>query len=197
MNKILNLYDGLYRKYGPQRWWPAQSQYEVLIGAILTQSTAWSNVEKAITNLKTANALNPNIIIDMPINQLKQLIRPSGFYNQKAERLRFITDWYSKNSGNAGSMDRMELREQLLEIKGIGRETADSIALYGFNKPIFVVDAYTRRFCSHHNLLKQGDYDEYRLLFEDALGLKTKVFNEYHALIVAWGKDKLFNKPKR
>jgi len=189
MDRILNLYDGLYRQYGPQRWWPGETQYEIVIGAVLTQNTAWSNVEKAINNLKSAKALDPNTIIGMHEDRLKALIRPSGFYNQKAERLRLITDWYSENSGNAGSMDRMELRNQLLEIKGIGRETADSIALYGFNKPIFVVDAYTRRFCSHYNLLDKGDYDDYRLLFEDAIGLKAKVFNEYHALIVAWGKE--------
>ena len=189
MGGILNLYDGLYRRYGPQHWWPAETPYEVILGAVLTQNTAWPNVEKAIANLKQANALDPNNIIEMEENRLKALIRPSGFYNQKAERLKIITNWYSENSGNARSMDRMKLRERLLEIRGIGKETADSIILYAFEKPIFVVDAYTRRFCGHHNLMEEGDYDDYRLMFEDAIGLKAKVFNEYHALIVAWGKE--------
>ncbi|MCX6773448.1 MAG: hypothetical protein NTY68_00420 [Candidatus Micrarchaeota archaeon] len=188
MDKILNLYDGLYRKYGPQHWWPGETQYEVIIGAILTQNTAWSNAEKAIANLKSAKALDPAILIGLEDARLKELIRPSGFYNQKAERLKSITSWYLYNRKKAISMDRMALRQELLGIKGIGRETADSIALYGFKKPIFVVDAYTRRFCRHHGLLEKGEYDDYRLLFEDAIGLKTKIFNEYHALIVAWGK---------
>jgi len=189
MHRILNLYNGLYSKYGAQHWWPGDTQYEILLGAVLAQNTSWLNAEKAIANLKQANALDPNNIMEMNEGMLKQLIRPSGFYNQKAERLKLITDWYSENSGTAGSMDRMELRNRLLEIRGIGKETADSIALYGFGKPIFVVDAYTRRFCKHHGLLEEGDYDDYRLLFEESIGLKTKIFNEYHALIVAWGKE--------
>jgi endonuclease-3 related protein len=189
MDRILNLYSILYRKYGPQHWWPGETQYEMIIGAVLTQNTAWSNVEKAITNLKLANSLDPNTIIEMNEDRLKQLIRPSGFYNQKAERLKLITEWYLDNRNKAKSMDRMALRQDLLGIKGIGKETSDSIVLYGFEKPIFVVDAYTRRFCSHYDLLKEGEYDDYRLLFEDAISLKTKVFNEYHALIVAWGKN--------
>jgi endonuclease-3 related protein len=188
MDRILNLYDGLYRKHGPQHWWPGETQYEVIIGAILAQNTAWSNAEKAIANLKSAKALDPSMILGLKDAKLKELIRPSGFYNQKAERLKSITSWYLYNRNKAESMDRMALRQDLLGIKGIGRETADSIALYGFKKPIFVIDSYTRRFCKFHGLLEDGEYDDYRLLFEDAIGLKTRIFNEYHALIVAWGK---------
>lgn len=189
MDRILNLYSNLYQEYGPQHWWPGETQYEIVIGAILTQNTNWQNVEKAIANLKSAKALDPAIIIGLEDNNLKQLIRPSGFYNQKAERLKLITGWYLENRNKAESMDRMALRGLLLGVKGVGKETADSIALYGFGKPIFVVDAYTRRFCKHHGLLEEGDYDDYRLLFEESIGLKTKIFNEYHALIVAWGKE--------
>jgi endonuclease-3 related protein len=189
MDIIKRMYKTLYNTYGPQRWWPAGTPCEVAIGAVLTQNTAWPNVEKAISNLKAADALSPNIILSMGDAQLKALIRPSGFYNQKAKRLKSLMSWFISNSKKAKAMDRMALREELLAINGIGKETADSIALYAFNKPIFVIDAYTRRFCARHNIMQDGDYDDYRLKFEDSLGLDSKVFNEYHALIVAWGKE--------
>jgi endonuclease III related protein len=190
MDRILNLYEILYGKYGPQGWWPGETPYEVILGAILTQNTVWSNVEKAINNLKKAKSLDPSIVIGMDDQRLKDLIRPSGFYNQKAERLKLASKWYLENKDWAKTADRMVLRGQLLDLRGIGKETADSIALYAFEKPLFVVDAYTRRFCSHYGLLDKGEYDDYRLLFEKEIGLKTKVFNEYHALIVAWGKQR-------
>jgi endonuclease-3 related protein len=188
MDSILRLYKALLKIYGRQGWWPADSPYEMAAGAILTQNTAWANAEKAISSLKSAGALSPEAILGMGMGRLRRLIRPSGFYNQKAERLKAISGWFISRARFAKRLDRMALREELLGIKGIGRETADSIALYAFGKPIFVVDAYTRRFCRAYNILEDGDYDDYRLRFEKAISLKPRIFKEYHALIVAWGK---------
>ncbi len=190
MDIIKRMYTSLYKKYGPQGWWPAETPCEIIAGAVLTQNTAWPNVEKAIANLKKEDSLEPNTILGMEQSRLKQLIRPSGFFNQKALRLKSAMSWLVSNAKKAEQMDRMELREQLLAINGIGRETADSIALYAFNKPIFVIDAYTRRFCSEYGIMEKGEYDDYRLCFEKSLGLDAKIFNEYHALIVAWGKSR-------
>jgi endonuclease-3 related protein len=188
MDIVKRMYQKLYNKYGPQGWWPADTQCEVVAGAILTQNAAWKNAERALANLKAENALKPTILVSMGDSRLKRLIRPSGFYNQKAARLKAVMSWFISNAKKAEQMERMALREELLAISGIGKETADSIALYAFNKPIFVVDAYTRRFCSAYNIMEKGEYDDYRLRFEDELGLDAKLFNEYHALIVAWGK---------
>jgi endonuclease-3 related protein len=189
MDIIKRMYRSLYNEYGPQGWWHSDNKCEIVIGAVLTQNTAWPNVEKAIANLKAEDALEPNIILSMEENRLKGLIRPSGFYNQKALRLKSAMSWLVSNAKKAKSMDRMEMRGQLLAINGIGKETADSIALYAFSKPIFVIDAYTRRFCAEYGVLEKGEYDDYRLRFEESLGLDAKLFNEYHALIVAWGKE--------
>ncbi len=184
--RVHELYKSLLREFGKQNWWPAETRFEVIVGAVLTQNTAWTNVEKAINNLRKADALKPEKLLKA--TNLKELIKPAGFYNQKAERLRLITEWFLKNERKAEKMDRMELRKELLAIKGIGKETADSIILYAFEKPIFVVDAYTRRFCRYYNLFEGKEYDDYRLFFEKNLPLDVEIFKEYHALIVAWGK---------
>jgi endonuclease III related protein len=189
MDKIPELYKALLRRYGRQGWWPADSPYEMVAGAILAQNTAWANAEKALSGLRKANAISPEKVLGMGIGQLRRLIRPSGFYNQKAERLKAISKWFSSRAKAAKRLDRMSLREELLSIRGVGKETADSIALYAFGKPIFVVDAYTRRFCQAYNIMESRDYDDYRLRFEEAIGLKPRIFKEFHALIVAWGKD--------
>ncbi len=184
--RVHELYKSLLREFGKQNWWPAETRFEVIVGAVLTQNTAWTNVEKAINNLRKVDALKPEKLLKA--TNLKELIKPAGFYNQKAERLRLITEWFLKNERKAEKMDRMELRKELLAIKGIGKETADSIILYAFEKPIFVVDAYTRRFCRYYNLFEGKEYDDYRLFFEKNLPLDVEIFKEYHALIVAWGK---------
>jgi endonuclease III related protein len=180
------LYRKLLSEFGPQHWWPADSQYEVVVGALLTQNTNWKNVEKAITNLKQAKALDPRKILKMKKTRLETLIRPSGFYRQKAERLKLLSAKYLEILERDGA----PMREELLSVKGVGKETADSILLYAFDLPYFVIDAYTRRFCTHHKLFKGKEYDEYRGFFESNLPRDVELYKEYHALIVAWGKSR-------
>jgi len=191
---ILKFYQKLYRHFGPQHWWPGETPFEVMVGAILTQNTAWKNVERAIENLKKENALSPEEINKMNIEKLAQLIKPSGFYNLKAKRLKsFIERFMEDFHGDIQEMKKLEkhtLREWLLSIPGIGRETADSIILYAIEKPIFVVDAYTRRILSRHGFIKgDEDYDEIQEIFHRNLPHDTGLFNEYHALIVRLGKE--------
>lgn len=186
MKKIPSLYKQLLKKFGPQGWWPAHSDYEVVVGAILTQNTNWKNVEKAIINLKNANKLNEKEILEIKLNELEELIRPSGFYKQKAERLKLATTKWLELKNKKLSIE--ELRKELLLVKGIGKETADSIILYAFHKPIFVIDAYTRRFCKKYLEFESKEYDDYQALFESNLPKDVKVFKEYHALIVELSK---------
>ncbi len=191
---ILKFYQKLYRHFGPQHWWPGETPFEVMVGAILTQNTAWKNVERAIENLKKENALSPEEINKMNIEKLAQLIKPSGFYNLKAKRLKsFIERFMEDFNGDIQEMKKLEkhtLREWLLSIPGIGRETADSIILYAIEKPIFVVDAYTRRIFSRHGFIKgDEDYDEIQEIFHRNLPVDTGLYNEYHALIVRLGKE--------
>lgn len=198
--KILSAYEKLLSQFGHKTrdprhgtvvWWPADSDYEVVVGAILTQNTNWKNVEKALANLKNANKLSEVAILDTSIPELETLIRPSGFYRQKAERLKLATKkWLElKQKKRTNDFDVLELRNELLSVKGIGKETADSIILYAFHKPIFVIDAYTRRFCKAFFNFEAKGYDDYRLLFESSLPRDVKLFKEYHALIVEWGKQ--------
>lgn len=184
--KLLRLYQQLEAEYGKQHWWPADSQYEVVVGALLTQNTNWKNVEKAIANLKKAGKLEPRRLLETENRELETLIRPSGFYRQKAERLKLLTAKYL-DIIKRGSLPT---RDELLLVKGVGKETADSILLYAFDLPYFVIDAYTKRFCSHHALFEGKEYDEYRLFFESSLPRSVQLYKEYHALIVRWGKDK-------
>ena len=186
MNRVHNIYKSLLSEFGHQHWWPADSQYEIVVGALLTQNTSWRNVEKAINNLKKAKALSPEKLLKTKTAKLEALIRPSGFYRQKAERLKILTKKYMEIK----KRDALPSREELLELKGVGKETADSILLYAFGLPYFVIDAYTRRFCAHHDLFKGKEYDDYRGLFESSLPKSVPLYKEYHALIVEWGKTK-------
>ncbi len=186
-------YDAMLAACGPQRWWPGDTPTEVIIGAILTQNTAWRNVERAIANLRAAGALDWARLRDLPIEAIAELIRPAGTFNVKARRLKSFVDWLWERFD--GSLDRMfalpvyALREELLGISGIGRETADAIILYAGGLPTFVVDAYTARILHRHRLIDEtADYDEIKDLFESNLPSDPPLFNEYHALLVQVGK---------
>lgn len=181
-------------RLGRQYWWPAQTSFEVMIGAILTQNTAWTNVEKAIQNLNSRGLINPEEIYKFSRKGLGKLIRPSGYYNVKAERLKNFTAFLRAEFGfNIKKMKKgaiANLRPKLLHVNGIGPETADSILLYALDKPIFVVDAYTRRIMSEHGFAAWcGTYDNLQKLFMDYLPRDVKLFNEYHALLVNVGKN--------
>ena len=193
-DRLLNIYRLMLDKHGPQRWWPAESPFECAVGAILTQNTNWTNVEKAIDNLKCAGTLSVESIDRMPQTNLAGLIRPSGYFNQKARRLkilsRFIMEKYGGDIGALLKERADKLRDILLSIEGIGPETADSIALYAAGKPLFVVDAYTKRITTRHGLTeKSASYDETRNLFMENLPRKAALFNEYHALVVRTAKE--------
>jgi len=188
------IYQRLFDQFGPQRWWPAKTRFEVIVGAILTQNTNWGNVEKAIGNLRAHRLLTPRRLKDIPAEKLAQHIRPAGYFNVKAKRLKNFIDYFYKEY--AGDISRMAgqktelLREQLLSVSGIGPETADSILLYALDKPIFVVDAYTKRIFSRHALIRSGDdYHAVQKKFMNHLKPDVKMFNEYHALVVRLGKN--------
>lgn len=190
----------LYKKFGPQHWWPGDTPFEVAVGAILTQNTNWSNVEKAITNLKKARALSAAAMSRLSHEELAALIKPAGYFNVKAKRLRSFLDFLnSEYSGSISSMkkaDAVVLRHQLLGVNGIGPETADSILLYALDKPVFVIDAYTKRILSRHGIMEaDADYNQYQQLFHASFENDTRLFNEYHALIVRLGKDFCKSKP--
>lgn len=194
MNNLLKIYNKLFSFYGPQHWWPGDTPFEIAVGAILTQNTNWANVEKAIDNLKAANALNPKRLMEMPVEKLALLIRPAGYFNIKAKRLKAFVEFLMNNY--KGSMKKMRqeetnsLRKKLLSVNGIGPETADSILLYALDKPVFVIDAYTRRVLSRHKIMDfNASYDEYQRLFHEELDEDVSLFNEYHALFVKVGKE--------
>ncbi len=192
--RIKRFYDELHNRYGPQYWWPGESELECIIGAILTQSTNWANVVKAISQLKEKDLLSINSINNLTTEELAQLIKPSGYYNQKAIKIKrfveFINENYSGNLYRLFEEDLHTLRNNLLSLKGIGPETADSILLYAANKPIFVVDAYTYRILYRHNLItEETSYRDMQDIFMDSLPDDTEIFNEYHALIVKVGKE--------
>jgi endonuclease-3 related protein len=184
----------LYSVFGPQHWWPADSGFEVMIGAILTQNTNWANVEKAILALKEKKNLNPKRLLKIPTRKLAGLIKSAGYYNLKAARLknflRFFFNCYSADIERMGAQDLVTLRRQLLAVKGIGPETADSILLYALKKPVFVIDAYTKRIFSRHRLLAEDvTYEQAQDIFMRNLKSDAVLFNEYHALLVKLGKD--------
>ncbi len=192
---LMEYFDALYQAFGAQRWWPARTRTEVIVGAILTQNTAWTNVEKAISNLKKAGVLSITALIELPTTELASLIRPSGYFNVKAARLKnfflFLSEYYgaSLNRLFAGSHSG-DLRSRILSVKGIGPETADSILLYAGGRGEFVVDAYTKRVFFRHGLVEEkAGYEEVKQLFMDNLPADTPLFNEYHALIVRLGKE--------
>ncbi|MEK7288734.1 MAG: endonuclease III domain-containing protein [Planctomycetota bacterium] len=197
---LLDMYQKMQDALGPMHWWPGETPFEVIIGAILTQNTNWTNVEKAIKNLKAARKLDPNEIHQLSEAELAQLIRPSGFFNVKAKRVKTFINWlFSRYEGDLTYLfDRglPALREELLSIKGIGPETADSILLYAGNLPTFVVDAYTYRIFSRHGLIpEESSYDEMKDFFEENLPQDVQLYNEYHALLVNIGKR--YCKPKQ
>lgn len=187
------MYDILWSAYGPQHWWPARTSTEVVIGAILTQNTAWTNVERAVKNLKGANCLSWSALCELSEARLAKLIRPSGTYRIKATRLKaFVEYLWSHHRGSLKSLlggDLDEARRRLLSIRGIGPETADAILLYAGGRPAFVVDAYTKRILRRHFLTKQDTgYPTVQELFHRALPRDVQLYNEYHALLVAVGK---------
>ncbi len=188
------IYKKLFAAYGPQHWWPGDSPWEICVGAVLTQNTNWGNVEKAIANLKRGKSLCPVKIRKMPIADLEKAIHPSGFYRLKARRLLAVTDWWLANVKDdrlvPGEKNPAFWRESILSVNGVGPETADSIMLYSFNLPTFVIDAYTKRIMSRHFGFKPDiGYHELQKQFMDNLPADPKLFNEFHALFVRMAKE--------
>ncbi|MBU0665583.1 MAG: endonuclease III domain-containing protein [Proteobacteria bacterium] len=193
-NKFTEIYSLLYEHFGPQGWWPGDSPFEIIVGAVLTQNTNWGNVCKAISQLKEAGVLSFPALAALPVDELAQLIKPSGYFNIKSQRLKnllqMINERYNGNLERFLAEDLFAGREALLSVKGIGPETADSILLYAANHPIFVVDTYTHRIFSRHLLVaEESDYYSLQEAFHDRLPAQSVLFNEYHALIVTLGKD--------
>jgi endonuclease-3 related protein len=190
---LLKIYNSLYNYFGPLNWWPGDTPFEIMVGAILTQNTSWSNVEKAINNLKKENILEPRKLYRISREKLAQLIKPSGYYNIKARRLKnfiniFVND-FECSAEKMFSGDSGELRKKLLKVNGIGPETADSILLYAGEKPFFVVDAYTKRIFSRHKLISEdAPYYQIQDFFSQNLDRDVELFNEFHAQIVMLGK---------
>jgi endonuclease-3 related protein len=196
--QLKKIYDLLYARFGPQHWWPGDTPFEVIVGAVLTQNTNWGNVERAIVNLKKAKILTPEKLHSIKSAELAKLIRPAGYFNIKASRLKNLIGWlfinYAGKLAKLKTIPTHQLRGQLLGVSGVGPETADSILLYAFNRPVFVVDAYTKRIFSRHHLIKlNAEYEQISAIFESNLPSDVKLFNEYHALLVRTGKE--FCKP--
>jgi endonuclease III related protein len=190
--QLLRLFDLLLDSYGEQGWWPGDTPFEVMVGAILTQNTAWSNVERAISNLKQAGLLSPDAILQLSQEQLADLIRPSGYFNVKSLRLQNFCRFLKESQGEAGlnHLPTKELRPALLSVNGVGPETADDMLLYAFERPVFVIDAYTRRILSRLGLASGDEpYETLRHGLEDALGPDTSMYNEFHALLVRHAKQ--------
>jgi endonuclease-3 related protein len=192
--RLLEIYRKLYKVFGPQHWWPGRTPFEVMVGAILTQNTNWQNVEIAIANLRKNKVLDPRKLYRLPDEKLAELIRSAGYYNIKARRLKNFLEFYLQKYGadvrRMRAIDTHTLRNQLLAVNGVGQETADSILLYALNKPVFVVDAYTKRIYSRHGFIgEDADYQAVQKLFMQELDNDVKLFNEYHALLVKLGKD--------
>lgn len=194
-------YERLFAAYGPQHWWPAETPFEVVVGAVLTQNTSWKNVERAIANLRGAGVLEVAPLFALAEEELQELIRPAGFFRVKATRLRnvlrLIVEEFEGSLEKLFELPTDELRARLLAVNGVGPETADSIVLYAAGRPRFVVDAYTRRVGERHGWLDGGEsYDAVQALFESSLESDAKRFNEYHALIVEVAKQHCRTKPR-
>lgn len=213
---FLAVFDRLYAAYGRQHWWPGESPFEIMAGAILTQNTAWSNVERAIAALNAKKALAPERILEVPPEILAQWIRPAGYFNVKAQRLQNFCRWYL-DQGGYGELAQWRteaLRHGLLSVNGVGRETADDILLYAFARPVFVIDAYTRRIFARLGMLRADDgYEHLRTAIERRVARElvrvrgesapsphrrdsVLLYNEYHALLVAHGKDVCRTRPR-
>jgi endonuclease-3 related protein len=193
-NAFLEAYSLLYEHFGPQGWWPGETEIEIVVGAILTQNTNWSNVMRAISSLKLAGLLDYNVLADLPLSTLAEHIRPSGYYNIKARRLqnllRMIRERYDGELGLLLADETGKARENLLSVQGVGPETADSILLYAGGHPVFVIDTYTHRAFSRHGLVaEETDYHELQEEFERHLPVDAALYNEFHALIVMLGKQ--------
>ncbi|MDH5436650.1 MAG: endonuclease III domain-containing protein [Gammaproteobacteria bacterium] len=195
---LKRIYNTLFKKHGPQYWWPGDTPFEIMVGSVLTQNTAWTNVEKAIHNLKQAKALSPETILATHHARLAKWLRPSGYFNIKAKRLKNYCHWYVGQGGfkSLSKLDTHELRTQLLSVNGVGPETADDIVLYAFERPVFVIDAYTRRIFSRLGVITgEESYEELRTVFESGLKSDAMLYNEYHALIVKHGKEVCRSRP--
>ncbi len=197
---LIDIYRRLVAGYGRQHWWPAETPFEVMVGAILTQSAAWGNVERAMASLKAARVLSPRALRRLEIAQLARLIHASGYYKAKAKKLKCLAQWLgdfcNDNLSRLFSSDTESLRRRLLSIHGIGPETADSILLYAAGKPVFVIDAYTRRIIKRLGLAPdEATYHGYQRLFMANLPADTRLFNEYHALLVCLAKDVCRKRP--
>jgi len=192
--KLKSVYKRLFQCYGSQHWWPGETPFEVMVGAILTQSAAWTNVEKAIANLKAAGTLSAPAIRELPLTDLAKLIYSSGYYNAKAKKLKALVELlggYGDDLSRLDIWETGELRQKLLGVLGIGPETADSILVYALRRPVFVIDAYTRRLFARLGIKPDTDtYDEWQTLFLENLSIDSQLFNEYHALIVRHSKEK-------
>jgi endonuclease-3 related protein len=189
--RLRAVYRRLFAAHGAQHWWPGDGPFEVMVGAVLTQNTAWSNVERAIRALREAGCLEPRRILELTHQHLAQLIRPAGYFNVKARRLKSFCAWYLEQGGRESlvRLDTSTLRRGLLSVDGVGAETADDMLLYAFERPVFVVDAYTRRLFERLGDLEGGEgYEAIRRLFESGLGPDAGLYNEYHALIVRHAK---------
>lgn len=191
MNKLSTLYESLYQHYGELHWWPANTPYEVMLGAILTQNTAWVNVEKALANL---GEIPPRGVQEMELKELEMLIRPAGFATRKAQTIKAITQWFLDYKDDPES-SLEDTRQELLSMRGIGPETADAILLYAFNQPSFVVDAYTMRLFKRYPIQAGSTYMQVKHYCEQELPRDTKVYNHFHALVVEHGKRHCKKKP--
>jgi endonuclease-3 related protein len=198
--RLTEMFDLLHTHFGSQDWWPAETELEMMVGAVLTQNTNWKNVEKAIENLKQNNMLTLESLASLDPSALAQIIRPAGYYNIKAKRLKnlihFITDRYEADLSLFLEQKTSILREGLLSVKGIGPETADSILLYAARRPLFVIDTYTHRILYRHGMCEeQATYDKLQEFFLDHLDEDASLYNEFHALIVQAGKNYCRRKP--
>ncbi|MFW6188826.1 MAG: endonuclease III domain-containing protein [Planctomycetota bacterium] len=192
-DRLMELYEALREAFGHRQWWPGETPFEVMVGAILTQRTSWENVEQAISSLKGAGELSPERLATLERERLEELIRSAGYYRQKAARLQRLAEWLrERTGGEAAELDRLptdELRRELLSVRGIGPETADSILLYALERPTFVVDTYTKRVTARHQLVDpQCGYYELKQLFEANLPRELELYEDYHAQLVELGK---------
>ena len=195
---FFDVYELLFDHNGSQNWWPGETAFEIMVGAILTQNTAWTNVEKAIEKLKLADALSPERLLSLPEKTVADLIRSSGYFNVKTQRLRNYCNWFLESGGHnaLSTCATDDLRSGLLSVNGIGPETADDILLYAFGRSVFVIDTYTRRLFSRLELINHDlEYEQIRSVFENKLEEDTQLFNEYHALIDVHAKTICKTKP--
>ncbi|MDR2156252.1 MAG: endonuclease [Clostridiales Family XIII bacterium] len=194
--RLMYIYETLLAHYGELHWWPARTPYEVMVGAVLTQNTAWGNVGKAIANF--GENLSPEKVSDADFAELTEMIRPAGFFNRKARCLKAVTAWYAEYGCDVSNVQKepfAKLRAELLSVKGVGRETADSILLYAFGFPTFVVDAYTLRLCGRYPIEAGESYEAVKSYFEGNLVRNEKICNSFHALIVTNAKEHCRKKP--